>query len=284
MNNATKTIIATLIAVGAIFGAIQIYNHSTRPTEPGDRQTQSRSEELHDVDFPDGLRAPESYRFGRGSVVIPANDYRELLARYSHDDRSVVENFYAGYGGAATALPAPRFQHAFDFHDAKQLEWLVANGYPTPDDIIEANRLTDSELAKRVAQGNFKAKVFYLNRLQATPRQEGTTPGEEVRFESNEMDLAVQLFRSGSPFGALAYSHWADSSRHPELAAASLSFARKLGDSRREFLDGYVAIHPEMDPATLANAYELILALTRRSPYIRDMEALSRRPKFPLAP
>lgn len=271
---------AAVVAVGAV-----IYLNEGRSDTATIATAQAQVEQSnHDfaTDGSTAIRPPISYRFNDSGPLNPADDYQELLARYDHDERMLIESFYAEYGGSATALGAPRFQHAFDFHNREQLAWLVANGYPTPDEILAADRMTDVELSNAAKSGSFKANVFYLARLQSQSIEPGDKQMTDVlRAGSNEMGVAMQVFRSGSPFGAIAYSRWADSDRHPELAAASLSFARKLGDTRREFLDGYMTSHPNIDPATLASAYELILALTRRSPSLRDMDAIARRPRFP---
>lgn len=282
-----RTILLTVsasLAIAVIWTAIHFGGRQHREATVAPDQHPADLYRGHDVATDAQANSPPvTYRFNKSVATRPANSYQELLARYNHDERVLIESFYAEYGGAATALGTPRFHHAFDFHTQQQFTWLVANGYPTPDDVLAADRMTDGELAEAARSGNFKANVFYLARLQAQSSELTNSSMDDVlRSGASEVGIAMQVFRSGSPFGAIAYSRWADSANHPELAAASLSFARQLGDSRKEFLDGYITLHPNIDPATLANAYELILALTRRSPSLRDMDAVARKPRFPL--
>jgi len=136
----------------------------------------------------------------------------ELLAGLDYEDRKRTESFYANFGDA------------LEFENTKEFQWMRRHGYPLPEEIAAATRLTDSELQRRFESGDFKSGVFLLERMAVRANGSHSTDASL---------LADRLLDSGNPFSGYAYFRyfreikggWSD-------ALAGLLWAYQQGDYR----------------------------------------------------
>lgn len=185
---------------------------------------------------------------------LPSNT-REMYSRLAPSDRELVEGFYSNYGAV------------MDFSNKQELLWMRRHGYPMPEDVLEAARLTDQELERRYEGGDVQAGFFLLDRRAEAVPEDGKV---EFDFSVESNVLAKDLLVSGSPFSGYAYYRYY--SQRPDLQAkalAGLLWAGWQGDYRatRQMisLTGRNARYSEADlaPGTIAMAYQALLSTVR---------------------
>jgi hypothetical protein len=88
------------------------------------------------------------------------------------EDQVIIRDFDSRYFGALT------------FVNDKQYEWLVRHGYPTPEEILAAEQMSDEELKARADFGNVKAAMFLSE-----------------RYLAEAVALAEHLTNAGEPLG-----------------------------------------------------------------------------------
>lgn len=175
---------------------------------------------------------------------MPPLDTEEMLSWLPQDDRETVESFYRSYGDSVAA-----------FYNKDMYEWMVRNGFPMPDEIIEATRLTDQELEARYQGGDIKAGYFLLDRIAASIAQGGEDTLEHYL-------LAEDLTSHGGPFSGYAYYRYHSARGQSTKALAGLAWANYLGDSRasEELMRQAARVgQEEADSVALVLAFQTLL-------------------------
>lgn len=176
---------------------------------------------------------------------------QELINRLSPSERAVVEAYY------------DKYPVVLDFTRNEQLAWMVRNGYPMPEHILAASRLTAQELKTLYESGNVQAGFLYLDReieaaLQSPEEQEYLPPHDRVHLQK----IANSILLSGSPFSGYAYANYQHSvKRDPSAALAGYAWAAEQGDIRATKLMAYLS--HSADPLSSVLAFSQILGSAR---------------------
>lgn len=237
-----------------------------------------------------GFAIPQRYQFLGVAEISGAPDENSLLARYSPEQRIAIESFYRDYGVGPGGASQYSVEHIFSFKNAKQLEWLVTQGFPTPDDVLAASSMSDDELKKLSEGGNFKAGAFYLQRL-ANRQQERLRKGggddasdrDLVRELMQAAELEERLASEGAAFGAYVLAQRSAASGEHARAMAGYAYAASLGDTRAsDILAFYANSHPAVSPAAALSAYRAVTAASAsRNARLANSIAIAKRPQFP---
>lgn len=178
----------------------------------------------------------------------------ELLSSLPHEHQSLTMAFYSGYDRVA-----------IEFATKEQLAWLINNGYPMPNDIVAASRMSDTELLKLHQQGNALAGIFLLDRVAFNSDE--MAPAERSKLNSIATDILVR----GSPFAGYVYSRYQLSKGDSHSALAGYAWAAWLGDTRAAStmgkksysiqLQGNSQLQPEVVAMATINLFGTIQAL-----------------------
>jgi hypothetical protein len=159
---------------------------------------------------PAGARLPINDGLFGGLSVPAVDSWEMLLAELDAGDRQLVEAFAARYPGA------------FDFVRTEQLEWMLENGFPMPEEIAAAAKMPMEELLRLAYAGNHKAQALTLDRMAVEWVEAGVPPfvmppldehvsGEPFRRLGEMGRLSGDLQASCSVFGSgyaqLGYAH-----------------------------------------------------------------------------
>ena len=232
------------------------------------------------------IKVPSQYQFGSVRSIAKADNDQQLLASYSPEQQVQIRAFYAQFG--STGLGGSYgFDNVFSFKNTKQLEWLVKNGYPLPDDVLAASRMSAEELSVQARQGNFKAKVILLAREYANPESlkvEGTPNSGEMKRVNGLREQMNDVVADGSPFAGYV---WAVEHRQKPVAdgragvLAGYAYASSLGDARAdEFMGEFARMNPGMSATEAISSYKVILATASKNPQLANTVALMKRPRF----
>lgn len=164
---------------------------------------------------------PPASKARNGTRKDSPASYAALAASSTAGERQVLNAFYSAFGAVPEASGRYAYAHIFDYKDGDQLEWLLASGFPSPDEVLAANRLDDHQLAEKVEQGDWRTASVLLTRrggLQLAPK---------VRFA-----LADEAMKSGTAYGGYVVALEALQSNRPADAVAGLAWASYRGDSR----------------------------------------------------
>ena len=227
---------------------------------------------------------PSKYHFGGNTVVPIAEDDQSLLANYSPEEQRIIRAFYSGFG--STGLKGAHvFDNVFSFKNQKQLAWLAANGYPLPDDILVAARMSTDELLSMAKQGNFKAKAMLLVReyqsLAVTADQQVSTQAERYKELATFQE---DVLSDGSPFAGYVWAAEHIKKPIPDGRAgvlAGYAFAETLGDDRAAmFANEYARMAPGMNPVEAIASYKTMLNIASKNPQMANTVSLMRRQRF----
>lgn len=215
---------------------------------------------------------------GAAAAAAGANSYKELLKRYPQAKQKQIEDWYAKYA-----------DDSMTFTSNEQWQWMQQHDYPTPDDVLRAYSMSESELRELAMQGDTKANFFYLTRLlhdyaQAN-RISSTRHKAGLRTKINaSMDRALA---SGSAFaGYLFGSYYAALHGESEIGigrAAGLTWVDSFGDGRAVYKYPMAAGFPRVSGARVAAVYfDMFAAAASRKPYFLNEFRGRSTPLIPL--
>jgi hypothetical protein len=174
------------------------------------------------------------WRFPGVEEVSAAETFERLMDRFSGEDRETLLRYYSELDDAAMV-----------FSSREQYAWLIANGFPGPEDVLAAASTSEEDLRAYAAAGNAKALFFLVGRLAdglAAEREAGRFDREDMLLTDYPdrtwelRELGYQAAASGSPFVGYVLERLGAVSLGPGFDAnmrfAGLHFASAMGDPR----------------------------------------------------
>lgn len=178
------------------------------------------------------LNVPKNYQFAKTTVAPNVSSTEELRKQYSANDLRVIDAFYDKFPVAIQAFKTP-----------EQWSWIVRNGYPLPDDIIAANKMSDDELAKLVLAGNEKASFLYMERMLKnagtdSDKMKNSDLSDNNSYAGRYSTAKQNIYKSNSPF--IGYMIAKEETSNEGDAASQryigYAIAGMLGDTRADLL------------------------------------------------
>lgn len=177
-------------------------------------------------------RLPARARLPGVASVGLESSWAERIAKLTEAERESVQAANTRYNGA------------LQYASVEERDALVHMGFPTVEEWLVAEGMTDAKLATAAEGGNVKAQALLadrlatrLSRLPATaarPEDQKDLEREAMRVGSAATGMAdAALGRSKSPFAAYVVGYQRSvhyRSQEPMIAAALI--ARSLGDNR----------------------------------------------------
>lgn len=229
---------------------------ASRNSQPQKAPSQSQTSVLarakkQDV-LPDGaVSIPARFQLPGVRVAKSGVSFKDWLAQYPADQQGKIQAF------------DKKFYGVYSVNSREQVAWLAQNGYPLPEDIVAAERLSDGYLRELARQGNEKAGFLLRERNIAETktkldayRAQGRTDADfwdndpdaqQLRLDALETTRLLQ--QSHSPFKGYVQAADAlqidDPVGREAAVIAGLEWASSLGDFRAsQFLDAYVGTDP----------------------------------------
>jgi len=212
---------------------------------------------------PASSAAPARTALTAGESGIRAANFAALLDSYDSLAARALEDFNARYAGAIA------------FRTAAEFRWLADNGFPLPDEILAAERLSLEELEALAESGGEKARFLYLDRVLQRIRQlrqSYRNSGLSSEALSDDADYTQLLLRatsarlsltgSRSPFAGYLMAGYSEAAlQNPHGILAGLYYANELGDSRAYHrMKSHMRSHGISDDAVEAmSAYAVIV-------------------------
>lgn len=163
--------------------------------------------------------------------AVQATSWTEQLRLVPEHDRALLMALNERYFGSLS------------FESPEEHAELIALGFPTVDEWLAANRMTDSELAQLAKRGNIKAKALYadraisnLEKLKAVAPAAATADHERRLIDAATVstymaDQALETNRNAFAAYVLGRQRATLYGSHEPLFAA-LMVGRDLGDRR----------------------------------------------------
>ncbi len=209
---------------------------ATRPADPAGAARHPVGEPARVPERTQGDAGPAARqpapRLGTGRHAVRADDFDSLLTAYDSLAGAELSAFRARYDGAIS------------FGSREEFDWLASNGYPLPEEILDAAGKTLRELEAIAATGDEKAEALYFDRLNqelVKARQQHVASGmdPDTLMENPEFQrlfAAADGYRSrladnASPFvGYLLSAFYETALRNPHAAAGALYRTGSRGD------------------------------------------------------
>lgn len=207
-------------------------------------------------------------------TVSRAGNLPDLLAKFPAGQRQLIEEFYMSYGGSQHGVSRFNFASPLDFKTKEQYEWMIAGGFPTPDEIVAAHQMSDAELEKLAKSGNLKAAIFLVRRLS-----EGAVAGDSGELAQH---LTSQIVASGLPFAGYVVADRGQREGRPPDVIAGYAYAAHLGDSRAlDFMRSYEARGVSINATDAVTTYRMLLSTSTRNPALVSLRSVAARRQFP---
>lgn len=207
-----------------------------------------------------------------GTVSIPARfqlpgvqvaksgvNSKDWLAQFPADQQAKISAFNRNHFGL------------YQVNSREQVAWMAENGYPMPEDVIAAEKLSDADLRGLARQGNDKAGFLLRERNLATIKAKLDEYRAQGRADSDfwandpaaqqltmdEIATTELLQQSHSPFKGYVKA-MGNGREDNQLAKdvdviAGLEWAQRLGDFRAaQFLSSYVQGNSSLEAMALA--------------------------------
>lgn len=217
---------------------------------------------------------------GTAAVTAGANNYKELLKRYPQSKQKQIEGWYAKHANGSMT-----------FTSNEQWQWMRQHDYPTPDDVLRALSMSESELRELAMQGDTKANFFYLVRLlhdYAQANKISNTPTLHTAGLREKINASMhRALASGSAFaGYLFGGYYATLHGEGKIGigrAAGLTWVDSFGDGRPVYRFPMAAGFPGASGARVAEVYfDMFAAAARRKPYFLNEFRGRSTPLIPL--
>jgi hypothetical protein len=283
------TLRRTAIIVGAIVIGGLMFHSIRAPSPPSGAENQPFQAEVASESNParntgPSIAIPKKYTLVEEFVPRVESD-ADLLIVFTEDQRDLLGAFYNRYGTGPWSASPKAFKNVFSFHSAEQLQWLVEQGFPMPGDVLAAAAWSDDELRKQAESGNFKAKIFYAERLTKRELEllEVGAATEAAKVAVEAMALERTMLGDGSVFSAYVVAKRATAKGKDSYALAAYAYAEMLGDSRAPlFAAHHAAVAGNVPAGDALSAFKLIMTEgARRNPGLANMASIKARQDFP---
>jgi hypothetical protein len=200
----------------------------------------------------DGTAAvPIRFQLANVGRVRTAPSFQEWLAQFPTGQQAKISAFNDAHFGV------------YRVNSREQVAWMAANGYPMPEDIVAAERLSDRDLLKLADQGNDKAAFLLVERqkkelvafLAEGGKRSAYFDGVEGRSRFDEQTTIERLVeQSNSPYKGYIQASEANSGLYAGQGQdvtdvrviAGLVWAEQLGDTRAgQFVMDFVGGDPQ---------------------------------------
>lgn len=191
-----------------------------------------------------------------GTGVMPVDgSWTAMLETLPPEDRKQLKALDSRYFGALA------------YNDATEKKRLEDLGFPTPEQVLEAARLSDAELKAKADAGDVQAEMLLVDRLLSQAEAAKVNKDKDpTAFENAAMKAmaaaSMLIPRTKSPFGPYldGRANWLlRPNISPETMAASLMVAADLGDWRaKSKLQQFQRQNPGMDAAKTLNLYNIL--------------------------
>lgn len=232
---------------------------ATAPAESNDR---TASMDGGHAGQTESITIPREYVLGRSTVVLEGESWRELLDKLPVSQREMLQDRNAAYFGS------------LEFSDAEEWKTMARQGFPLPEDWIDASTMSSDELKRMAERGSTKARMLYADRMideaighlpvrQRDPGAYDHGPGGAAAIQAY-IEVGRLVDSTSSPFasyvgGRLRYSLDVPASR--EAIAGAMFAASQRGDARAAaMLERFVADNPGMDVGSIVAAYQALKA------------------------
>ena len=172
---------------------------------------------------------PPKHRIPSVEKAHVAGSFSEWIKFFSPPDQTKIRAF------------ADRYYGVFEIDSPQQVVWMAQAGYPMPEDLVAAEKMSDQELDQLAKEGNAKAEMLLHDRQldRALDKLKGLDPNsadaaavrQEARLDS------MFLLNADTPFKG--YVEAADAlvlepepERRKAAIISGLIRAATLGDSR----------------------------------------------------
>ncbi|MFA5684841.1 MAG: hypothetical protein WCZ65_09020 [Lysobacteraceae bacterium] len=218
------------------------------------------------------LALPHDYALFPGLSVPVASSWEELLAGLSPEEREVAQAF------------ADLYPEAYQFRTREQLEWMVANGYPMPEEIIAARQMPLEDLVNRAMSGNVKAGMLardrLLDELLAEARDESVPFNENRRYIEKDAAMRrikyVESQRNCSPFTMYIAARHFEGMDKLNLSLAAHNVLYSMGDIRVQGLVDIMTYNMSLNYRDTSSMARSAVMLSRAIP------TTCRHEQFPL--
>ena len=182
-----------------------------------------------EIPFSDTAAIPPRYQLPGITHARTADSFDAWMEQFPPDDRKRIEAF------------ADRYYGVYEIASAKQIAWMAQVGYPMPEDLIAAAKMTDAELQDLASKGNTKAKILWSDRqlTAAVDKLKQLDPNspEANDARSSTFSSLVSVLNSDTPFkGYLEAADGLYLQRDADTGVAyitaGLLHAASLGDTR----------------------------------------------------
>lgn len=224
-----------------------------------DPDSSRRPQQVHDLPRHTSIRITRELQFPGVQSVQMADSWEHRIAQMNPRDREWLETVNANYAGALA------------FEDRKQQEWMIANGYPMPEEWVAARAMSDEALGRLAKSGNEKAQFFHIDRVAERASAENEDGDGIDMSDPDDQPLAIAVARatamawrlsekSEGPFASFvegrllrANASYDNSAR----LAAGIVEAGARGDPRADrLLREFLAAHPAVTMAEVNSMVE----------------------------
>ena len=94
------------------------------------------------------IKIPAKYALSPESLVPLVDSWDSLVNDLSEEERNIAEKLRSSY------------PEAYQFSSAEQLQWMIENGYPMPEEYLLARELGQEKLVELAKTGNQKAVML----------------------------------------------------------------------------------------------------------------------------
>lgn len=131
---------------------------------------------------------------------------------------------------------------AYAFSTAEEYAWMLARGFPSPQEIANAAHLDIDTLKARAASGDAKAAYFLVDRVMEEFPYDAGVAHDVAWLNAEAMTRLHQAMGTSSPFAGYVLSSMARRSKgvHPIFELVGLQVAYELGDARAQASAGEV--------------------------------------------